>query len=55
MLETSCDVLIPAALECQITEENAGRPAAVLMADRQGRRSSPQPLEDAMERISDAA
>jgi glutamate dehydrogenase (NAD(P)+) len=25
MLETPCDVLIPAALECQITAENAGR------------------------------
>lgn len=25
MLETPCDVLVPAALECQITEENAGR------------------------------
>lgn len=25
MLETACDVLIPAALECQITEENASR------------------------------
>jgi glutamate dehydrogenase (NAD(P)+) len=25
MLETSCDILIPAALECQITAENAGR------------------------------
>lgn len=25
MLETPCEVLIPAALECQITEENAGR------------------------------
>jgi glutamate dehydrogenase (NAD(P)+) len=25
MLETPCDILIPAALECQITEENAGR------------------------------
>jgi len=25
MLETPCDVLVPAALECQITAENAGR------------------------------
>jgi glutamate dehydrogenase/leucine dehydrogenase len=25
MLETPCDILIPAALECQITGENAGR------------------------------
>jgi glutamate dehydrogenase (NAD(P)+) len=33
LLETDCDILIPAALEAQITEENAGRVKARIIAE----------------------
>jgi glutamate dehydrogenase (NAD(P)+) len=42
VLEVECDVLIPAALECQITHENAGRLACSLVVEAANGPTTPE-------------
>jgi glutamate dehydrogenase (NAD(P)+) len=50
MLETPCEVLVPAALECQITEENAGRLDCGLIVEAANGPTTPEADEILAER-----
>ena len=42
VLELECDVLIPAALECQLTEENAARVTASIIVEAANGPTTPE-------------
>ncbi len=50
MLETSCDVLVPAALECQITDQNASRLDCGLIVEAANGPTTPEADEILAER-----